>query len=199
MAHGNVYAADKIDAALANYFREGNLGALRELALLWLADRVDAGLESYRGQHRIAGSWPARERVVVGVSGGPIRGPDASGRPDSVADGGRGVAGGVRQPPGRVDRGGTNALERLRGAAEEMGGGYQAVVAHDAADGLLDVARGVNASQVLIGASRRGRLSTVLQPGVGEEVIARSGEIDVHVVTHDYARAAGRARTRRRP
>ena len=73
-----------------------------------------------------------------------------------------------------------------------MGGGFQAVVAHDSADGLLDVARGVNASQVLIGASRRGRLSTVLQPGVGEEVIARSGEIDVHVVTHDYARR-GRA------
>ena len=87
------------------------------------------------------------------------------------------------------------ALERLRVAAEEMGGGFQAVVAHDSADGLLDVARGVNASQVLIGASRRGRLSTVLQPGVGEEVIARSGEIDVHVVTHDYARRAGQARS----
>ena len=48
MAHGNVYAADKIDAALSNYFREGNLAALRELALLWLADRVDDGLDRYR-------------------------------------------------------------------------------------------------------------------------------------------------------
>ena len=66
-----------------------------------------------------------------------------------------------------------------------------------AADGLLDVARGVNASQVLIGASRRSRVSTLLQPGVGEQVIARSGEIDVHVVTHDYARGAGRRRRRR--
>ena len=45
MAHGNIYAAEKIDAALANYFRVGNLGALRELALLWLADRVDEALE----------------------------------------------------------------------------------------------------------------------------------------------------------
>src|SRR6187200_2002612 len=44
MAHGNIYAADKIDASLANYFRAGNLGALRELALLWVADKVDAGL-----------------------------------------------------------------------------------------------------------------------------------------------------------
>ena len=48
MAHGNVYKSDRIDAALANYFRPGNLAALRELALLWLADRVDEGLESYR-------------------------------------------------------------------------------------------------------------------------------------------------------
>ncbi len=48
MAHGNVYAADKIDTALSNYFREGNLAALRELALLWLADRVDDGLDGYR-------------------------------------------------------------------------------------------------------------------------------------------------------
>ena len=40
MAHGNIYAADKVDAALGNYFRPGNLSALRELALLWVADRL---------------------------------------------------------------------------------------------------------------------------------------------------------------
>ena len=199
MAHGNVYAADKIDAALANYFREGNLGALRELALLWLADRVDAGLERYRGQHRIAGSWPTRERVVVGVSGGPesLALMRRAARIASRTAGGEWLAVYVSRRDGLTGVA-PDALERLRVAAVEMGGGFQAVVAHDSADGLLDVARGVNASQVLIGASRRGRLSTVLQPGVGEEVIARSGEIDVHVVTHDYARAAGRARTRRR-
>ena len=69
------------------------------------------------------------------------------------------------------------------------------MVANDVADGLLDFARGVNATQVLIGASRRGRISTLLRPGVGETVIADSGDIDVHVVTHDYARTAlpGRA------
>jgi two-component system sensor histidine kinase KdpD len=199
MAHGNVYAPDKIDAALANYFREGNLGALRELALLWLADRVDAGLERYRGQHRIAGSWPTRERVVVGVSGGPesLALMRRAARIASRTAGGEWLAVYVSRRDGLTGVA-PDALERLRVAAEEMGGGFQAVVAHDSADGLLDVARGVNASQVLIGASRRGRLSTVLQPGVGEEVIARSGEIDVHVVTHDYARRAGLARTRRR-
>src|SRR6266487_1394974 len=48
MAHGNIYAPEKIDAALTNYFRSGNLAALRELALLWLADKVDEGLQRYR-------------------------------------------------------------------------------------------------------------------------------------------------------
>ncbi|MGB5017878.1 MAG: histidine kinase, partial [Candidatus Nanopelagicales bacterium] len=51
LAHGNVYRPDKIDTALGNYFRVGNLAALRELALLWLADRVEEGLEHYRNEH----------------------------------------------------------------------------------------------------------------------------------------------------
>ncbi len=48
MAHGNIYPPEKVDASLANYFREGNLGALRELALMWVADRVDEALAVYR-------------------------------------------------------------------------------------------------------------------------------------------------------
>ena len=199
LAHGNVYPADKIDAALSNYFREGNLTALRELALLWLADRVDAGLERYRGRHHITGTWPARERVVVGISGGPesIALMRRAARIASRSTGGEWLAVYVSRQDGLAAVS-PAALERLRVAAEELGGEFQAVVAHDSATGLLDVARGVNATQVLIGASRRSRISALLQPGVGEEVIAGSGEIDVHVVTHDYARRAGRQRRSRR-
>ncbi len=64
MAHGNIYA-EKIDATLANYFRPGNLTALRQPALLWVADRVDEALQEYRSQHGIGGVWETRERVVV--------------------------------------------------------------------------------------------------------------------------------------
>ena len=71
MAHGNIYQPDKVDAALGNYFRPGNLTALRELALLWLADSVDEGLQRYREQHGIAATWETRERVVVALTGGP--------------------------------------------------------------------------------------------------------------------------------
>jgi two-component system sensor histidine kinase KdpD len=199
MAHGNVYAAGKVDAALSNYFREGNLAALRELALLWLADRVDAGLERYREQHGIGGTWPTRERVVVGVTGGPesLALMRRAARIATRTAGGEWLAVYVSRRDGLTGVS-ADALERLRVAAADMGGEFQAVVGHDAADGLLDVARGVNATQVLIGASRRGRISTLLQPGVGEQVIARSAEIDVHVVTHDYARRAGLDRRPRR-
>src|SRR5437763_3813965 len=71
MAHGNIYPAEKVDASLANYFREGNLGALRELALMWVADRVDEALEAYREAHGIARPWETRERVLVAITGAP--------------------------------------------------------------------------------------------------------------------------------
>ncbi len=64
MAHGNIYPAERIDAALGNYFRPGNLGALRELALLWVADRVDEALADYRERHGIDRPWETRERVA---------------------------------------------------------------------------------------------------------------------------------------
>ena len=67
LAHGNVYAPEKVDAALANYFRVGNLTALRELALLWLADRVDDALEALprAARHRrlLAGTGAGRRRA----------------------------------------------------------------------------------------------------------------------------------------
>ena len=70
LAGGSVYPAERIDAALSNYFRLGNLTALRELALLWLADEVDQALQRYRAEQGIDASWEARERVVVTLTGG---------------------------------------------------------------------------------------------------------------------------------
>src|SRR5215475_3462084 len=61
MAHGNIYRPEKVDAALGNYFRVGNLAALRELALLWVADKVDDGLHQYLVDHGITDAWETRE------------------------------------------------------------------------------------------------------------------------------------------
>ena len=71
LAHGNVYQAEQIDASLSSYFRVGNLTALRELALLWLADRVDDAMTAYRQEHAIGAPWPTRERIVVVDVGWP--------------------------------------------------------------------------------------------------------------------------------
>lgn len=71
MAHGNIFPPEKVDAALSHYFRVGNLTALRELALLWVAGRVDEALRTYRYEHSIGRVWETRERVVVALTGGP--------------------------------------------------------------------------------------------------------------------------------
>ncbi|MGO4430102.1 sensor histidine kinase KdpD, partial [Streptomyces sp. MCAF7] len=71
LVHGDVYPPDRIEAALTHYFRVGNLTALRELALLWLADRVEEGLQRYRAEHGITAPWETRERILVGLTSGP--------------------------------------------------------------------------------------------------------------------------------
>ncbi|GAA1751500.1 ATP-binding protein [Aeromicrobium alkaliterrae] len=189
MAHGNIYPADRVDAALGQYFREGNLTALREVALLWLADRVEEGLERYRSQHEIDATWAARERLVVGVTGGPesealMRRAE---RISSRTGGGRWMALYVARGDGLVQHS-PDRLEVLRRMAEDLGGTFHVVVGDDAAAAILTFARAENATQVVIGASRRGRVSTLVRPGIGEVVIAESGDIDVHIVTHDLAR-----------
>jgi two-component system, OmpR family, sensor histidine kinase KdpD len=192
LAHGNVYAPEKIDAALANYFRVGNLTALRELALLWLADRVDDALEAYREQHHIAASWPARERVVVALTGGPegetlIR---RAGRMVRRRAGGELLAVHVSRSDGPASAS-PAALAHQRELVESMGGTFHTVVGDDIAEAILDFARGVNAAVIVIGVSRRPRWSALFSEGVGAAVTRLSGPIDVHVVTHEEAAGRG--------
>jgi two-component system sensor histidine kinase KdpD len=189
MAHGNVYAADKVDAALSNYFRPGNLSALRELALLWLADRVDEALDRYRHDQGISQTWPARERVVVALGGGP-EGETLLRRGAQIASRGAGgelMATCVAQSDGLVGAD-PASIAAQRKLTEELGGTFHPVSGDDVAQAILDFARGVNATQIVLGVSRRGRLQSLLSPGAGEAVVAGSGDIDVHLVSHDYAR-----------
>jgi two-component system sensor histidine kinase KdpD len=186
MAHGNVYRPDKIDAALGNYFRVGNLTALRELALLWLADKVDDQLDRYRADHRISGTWETRERVVVALTGGP-EGDTLIRRAARIADRTKGadlLAVHVTRSDGLI--GGSPAhLARQRALAESLGGSYHQVVGDDIPTALLDFARAENATQLVLGASRRGRLAHVIDPGIGVTTTKLSGPIDVHLVTHE--------------
>ena len=194
MAHGNIYPADRIDAALGNYFRLGNLTALRELALLWLAGKVEEQLDQYRTDHHIAATWETRERVVVALSGGD-EGDTLIRRAARIAARTTGadlLAVHVTHSDGLTD---TNpaTLSRQRALVESLGGTYHQVVGDGIPSALLTFARAENATQLVLGASRRGRLAQILSAGTGVMTTAQSGSIDVHMVTHEKV---GRRRRR---
>ncbi|MFD4370909.1 ATP-binding protein [Streptomyces sp. NPDC058486] len=193
MAHGNIYKPDKVDAALSNYFRPGNLTALRELALLWTADRVDEYLQEYRTEHRVSKIWGSRERIVVGLTGGP-EGRALIRRAVRLAE--KGAGGEVLAVYISRSDGLTSAspkeLAVQRTLVEDLGGTFHHVVGDDVPAGLLAFARGVNATQIVLGVSRRRSWQYVFGPGVSATVARESGpDLDVHIVTHDEA-AKGR-------
>ncbi|AWW37126.1 sensor histidine kinase [Streptomyces cadmiisoli] len=193
MAHGNVYQPDKVDAALSNYFRPGNLTALRELALLWVADRVDEYLKQYRRDHRVSKIWGSRERIVVGLTGGP-EGRTLIRRAARLAEKGAGgevLAVYIARSDG-LTAASPKELAVQRTLVEDLGGTFHHVVGDDIPAALLDFARGVNATQVVLGSSRRKSWQYVFGPGVGATVARESGpDLDVHIVTHEEA-AKGR-------
>ncbi|WP_328806331.1 sensor histidine kinase [Streptacidiphilus fuscans] len=197
MAHGNVYTAEKVDAALSNYFRVGNLTALRELALLWLAGRVDEGMQRYRAEHEISKVWETRERVVVALTGGP-EGETLIRRAARIADragSGALLAVHVARSHGLADAN-PAALATQRHLVESLGGSFHSVVGDNIPQALLDFARASNATQLVLGTSRRGPLRRALTAGrgIGETTVELSGDIDVHMVTHERA---GRGRVLR--
>jgi len=188
LAHGNVYAPEKVDAAMANYFQPRNLTALRELALLWVADQVEVALQRHRADQRTTDIWETRERVVVALTGGresetvlrrAARIAKRSGSAELFALHvlrGDGLAGATAA-----------ALAKLRRLAEDVGASFHTVVGDDVPAALLDFARGVDATQLVIGTSRRSRFARAVDEGIGSQVVQDSGPIDVHMVTHDQA------------
>jgi two-component system sensor histidine kinase KdpD len=189
LAHGNIYPPETIDAALGNYFREGNLTALRELALLWLADRVEEGMQRYRREHGITGPWETRERIVVALTGGPegdalIR---RAARIAARSAGGDLLGVHVSRIDGVIDSG-PAGLESQRLLIESLGGSYHSLVGDEVPEALIEFARSVDATQVVLGASRRRPWVAALSgAGTGRAVTTMSGPIDVHIVGHDYA------------
>nr|WP_281361877.1 DUF4118 domain-containing protein [Nakamurella aerolata] len=201
MAHGHIYPPERVDTALANYFREGNLTALRELALLWVADRVEEGLASYRAQHGIKNTWAARERIVVALTGGREgaqllrRGARIAGR---VA--GRDLmAVHVVRADGSLAMGAASGsdgaeLERQRQLVTSLGGSFHTVVGDDIPAAVLAFAQAVNSTQIVVGMSRHSALTRIVRPSTSLAIVRDSGDIDVHVVTHQAAggRSTGR-------
>ncbi|MER7989502.1 DUF4118 domain-containing protein [Streptomyces noursei] len=195
MVHGDIYSPDRIESALTHYFRVGNLTALREIALLWLADRVEEGLQRYRAEHGIVAPWETRERILVGLSGGPegetlIR---RAARISARTPGTELLALHVVPEDGltRVD---PAVLDAQRTLLESLGGSYHQTTGEDVVGALLQFAEAENVTQIVLGASRHGRIASLLRAGVGQRTIKGSGPIDVHIVTHEEAAGAAALR-----
>ena len=206
MAHGNIYGPDKVDAALGNYFRPGNLAALRELALLWVADRVDESLQEYRERHGIAAPWETRERVAVAVTGAPgndnlIRRAVAHREP---------VQGRSRRRARARRRRARHA--RRRGARSSTASCWRSWAARtarwsasDVAKALVQAARAEGATQLVLGASHRSRWDELTRGSIIGGIIREAGRaLDVHVISTSgdgdhRATAAAAIRTRLTP
>jgi two-component system sensor histidine kinase KdpD len=195
MEHGNIYSSDKIDASLSNYFRVGNLSALRELALLWLADRVEDAMLEYQKDHNIDATWETRERLIVGVS---------CSKGDEIL---------LRRAARMASRTGAEVIavhvvkaDGLHGKAKdstfaqrltgEFDGRFEEIVSDDVAAALVSVARSEHGTQIVLGARRR---RTFLRPfgGVVPRVLRRARDLDVHVIAvGDDRRSLTRERSR---
>jgi two-component system, OmpR family, sensor histidine kinase KdpD len=187
MVHGNIYPPNRIDAALTNYFRPGNLTALRELALLWVADRVEEGMQQYRVEHGIAALWETRERIIVSIAG--EKGDEAvirrAARIAARTPGSDLLAVHVNRDDG-LTAGTHGALDTQRAVVAAVGGSFQEIPGEDVPETLLQFARAENATQIVLGASLRGRVLTLLSGrSIPTRVARRAGHMDVHLVSRD--------------
>jgi two-component system sensor histidine kinase KdpD len=184
LARGHIYPADQVEAALGGWFRTGNLSALRELALLWLAAALADGPRRYLPGGGDPGSGQARERVVVALSGGP-EGETLIRRAARIAARSGGdllVVHAAR--PGRPAGSGRAVLAAQRRLAESAGGTYHQLADQDVPTALLAFADAYNVTQLVLGATPR-TWRTALRPAasIRSRVISRGGGLDVHIVT----------------
>ncbi|WKD60101.1 Sensor protein KdpD [Corynebacterium ciconiae DSM 44920] len=190
LARGEIYDGRRTEAALSNYFRPGNLTALRELSLLWLADKVDEGLQRYRSERDIDQSWPARERVVVAASDSPEaerlirRGARIAGR----KAGRELIVVHIAEDDG-LRSSSAMRLKSLQRVTEDLDGEWRVLLGSEVAETLLAFARSVNATQLVVGMGRTSPFSTAGRRS--RTIIEGSGGIDVHIVStqHNTTRA----------
>ena len=186
MAHGNIYAPDKVDVSLSNYFRVGNLSALRELALLWLADRVEDSLQHYLDEHAINETWETRERLIVGATGTEsdevlLR---RAARIASRTGADLFAVHVVNSDAARHEASGSNTAREL---VKEFDGKFQEIVDDDIATALVSFARSERATQIVLGASRP-RAAWRPPSGVVEKVLRHASDLDVHIIAVDADR-----------
>ena len=183
MGHGHIYPAERAEAALDGAFRMGTLSALRELALLWLAGKLASDPQRYRPSAQALGDSHARERVVVALGGGPD-GETLIRRAARIAARSEGDLLAVHAArPGGPAAAGRPALAAQRQLTVSLGGSYHQLADPDIPAALLAFAQAENATQLVLGATRRTWLAA-LRPTttIRSHLIRRGGGIGVHIV-----------------
>jgi two-component system sensor histidine kinase KdpD len=181
--HGNVYPRERAEQALHAFFREGNLNALRELALRKVATTVEQDLEEYMREHHIEQAWPAGERVLVCVDATPEaqrvlrRGWRLASRlqADLLALWVETPRWGSASPQER------RALEENLRYAEDLGAEIVHATGTDVAIEVIRVAREKNAASLVVGQSGKGRLGG-LRRSTTEKLVSAATGVDVYVV-----------------
>jgi two-component system sensor histidine kinase KdpD len=181
---GDVYAPDKVDQALKNFFRSGNLIALRELALRQVAEYVDRSLESYIATRGIEANWHVRERLAVCISSNPAaqyliaRGARMARRLDaefyviSVADG----------ADNRPER--QQSLAANIQFAESLGAQVIRAVGGNVAEAVAGIVRQKHITQVIFGQSAAKGLHRLFFLSAVHRFLRNAPAVDVHIVSH---------------
>ncbi|MBP1759838.1 MAG: osmosensitive channel histidine kinase [Firmicutes bacterium] len=181
---GKVYVPDQEIESLKNFFRPGNINALRELALRYTAQRVDRQLESYRRVHGIDGLWPTGEKILVCISASPFSAQlirIAKRMTEKVQ--GELFAVHVetlrRFPSSEAEK--DSMAKNLR-LAEELGAEIIGLTGNSVAEAILEVARNRNVSQIIIGKPEHTRFWEIIHGSVVDKVIRQSQGISIHVI-----------------
>jgi two-component system sensor histidine kinase KdpD len=184
LREGKVYVPERVRVAIENFFRKGNLIALRELALRKTAERVDAAMDRYRATEGIGAPWAAGERVMVGV------GPRSDG--ESLVRAGKRLSAALHAPwivvyvetPDLIrlpDAERNTRIAWLR-MAEELGAETITLGGHSASAELVGYAQTRNVTRLLLGEPSRRGVARWLRPSTVDHVLARIRGIDVTVV-----------------
>ncbi|MBV8935912.1 MAG: sensor histidine kinase KdpD [Alphaproteobacteria bacterium] len=191
LREGKVYVPQQAERAIRHYFSTGNLTALRELALRRTAQRVDEQLLSHMREHAISGPWPAGERVLVCVSEAPATA--------GLIRYARRVADHVRAPwtaiyveTARTQRLGNAERDRIADflrLAERLGASTITIPGRNIAEEVVAYSTSNNITQIVIGKSDRSRWFEMVHGSVVHELVRKTGQISVHVISADDSEA----------
>jgi len=186
LAEGKVYVQDTAARAVEHFFRPQNLTALRELALRRAAERIDAALIERMQAQAIEGPWAAGERILACIGPDPIS-PTVIRTAKRLADlmDAPWIAVTVERPGANLDGPARQRLDEAMKLAQSLGAETQTLTGSDLPAELLRFSKFENVTQIVIGRSRGGFFSELLRRSLPHELVRRTQDIAIHLVTRE--------------